>query len=31
LALVEVVAIGLVVAAGAGALRSVATPAPRDG
>jgi inner membrane transporter RhtA len=31
LALVEVVAIGLVVAASAGALRSAATPAPRDG
>jgi inner membrane transporter RhtA len=31
LALVEVVAIGLVVTASAGALRSPATPAPRDG
>jgi inner membrane transporter RhtA len=31
LALVEVVAIGLVVAASAGALRSAGTPAPRDG
>jgi len=31
LALVEVVAIGFVVAASAGALRSAATPAPRDG
>jgi inner membrane transporter RhtA len=31
LALVEVVAIGLVVAASAGALRSATTPAPRDG
>jgi inner membrane transporter RhtA len=31
LALLEVVAIGLVVAASAGALRSAATPAPRDG
>jgi inner membrane transporter RhtA len=31
LALVEVVAIGLVVCACAGALRSAATPAPRDG
>ena len=31
LALVEAVAIGLVVAASAGALRSAATPAPRDG
>ena len=31
LALVELVAIGLVVAASAGALRSAATPAPRDG
>jgi inner membrane transporter RhtA len=28
---VEAVAIGLVVAASAGALRSAATPAPRDG
>jgi inner membrane transporter RhtA len=31
LALIEVVAIGLVVAASAGALRSAGTPAPRDG
>lgn len=31
LSLIEVVAIGLVVAASAGALRSAATPAPRDG
>ncbi|HEV7563173.1 MAG TPA: EamA family transporter [Solirubrobacterales bacterium] len=31
LALIEVVAIALVVAASAGALRSAATPAPRDG
>jgi inner membrane transporter RhtA len=31
LALVEVAAIGLVVAANAGALRSATTPAPRDG
>jgi inner membrane transporter RhtA len=31
LALLEVVAIGLVVVASAGALRSAATPAPRDG
>lgn len=31
LALVEVIAIGLVVAASAGALRSAATPVPRDG
>jgi inner membrane transporter RhtA len=31
LALIEAVAIGLVVAAAAGALRSAATPAPRDG
>jgi threonine/homoserine efflux transporter RhtA len=31
LALVEVAAIGLVVCACAGALRSAATPVPRDG
>lgn len=31
LALIEAVAIGMVVAAAAGALRSAATPAPRDG
>jgi inner membrane transporter RhtA len=31
LALIEVIAIGLVVAASAGALRSAATPVPRDG